>query len=129
LNCEASKDPEVLALGGSMSSPRPVRRLHAVVQLAVQVLLLLAFASRSAMPPSLDMRSSLRPTDLVELSQFLVEVGVWQARQLNPREWVKQLMTPGGACATGLLLLGWRRQLVGDSLPWFDGEPAACQRH
>ncbi|WP_163863530.1 hypothetical protein [Myxococcus eversor] len=112
-----------------MSSPRPIRHFFAVAPLVVQVLLLLAFASRAAMPPSLDMRSSLRTTDVVELGQLLVDVGVWQVRRLNPQEWVRQLMTPGGACATGMLLLHWRRQLVGDALPWFNGEPAAGQSH
>ncbi|MFY2556052.1 hypothetical protein ACN469_00255 [Corallococcus terminator] len=108
-------------------SPRPTRRFHAVAPLVVQVLLLLAFASRAAMPPSLDTRSSARPRDLVELGQLLVDGGVWQARRLMPQEWVKQLLTPGGASATALLLLDWRRRLVGDALPWFDGEPDAAR--
>lgn len=110
-------------------SPRPTRRLRAVVPLVVQVLLLLAFAARAALPPSLDTRSDVRPRDLVGLGQLLVDGGVWQARRLMPQAWVTQLLTPGGVGATGALLLDWRRQLVGDARSWFQGDPDAVRSH
>ncbi|NTX35253.1 hypothetical protein HUA78_12425 [Myxococcus sp. CA033] len=95
-------------------SPHPTRRFRAVAPLLIQALLLLAFASRAAMTPSLDAMSASRPRDLLELGQLLVDGGVWQTRRLMPQEWVKQLMAPddGVTSVMGVPLRDWKSLLA-----------------